>query len=696
MSILTTFFHLIKPGKTDGVKVSDFNANMDIIDTEMHKPPLTVNSFAPDPTTRNLVIEEVPLADNLTSDVAQLVPGTFIERMTGGSAPIQDGTAFLSTIKGNQTHTGYVAESINMTVNAVPRVAPPAITAILDKDTFETYVEGQYGTYTLTYTTAWSANPALYGVTVSNTPINGDEIVIVWEEPEEGEDPTDPVMTVNAATRPVPAAITATIDRDTFVAYVASSGTITLNYTTAWSANPELYGITVTNTPVAGDSIVVVYVKEDRGTITTSNPVTFNSTGWNLYDNSVGYARVIKYSAYYGYLIGGNYSLVEFATTVSGTRSSVTVTDGVFNVSEDGYIFVTGGDATTYILATWSDWDEGYEGDFESYDVDTIDLSGAMSVYFPFGLCAIGIYHDEINLNAMKAISRIGRVSYSAENLASIIAMDTPYDADTSYIYFVRASAVTNSISSIDGTYEVSDHGIEYFTGTTVPVITEILYGDNLKDKLRTDVVTISQQTLSSEQKAQVRTNIGAAGEAELSPLNGAIAKLKSDLGIVEDGDTATHAISEGQYVIWKGDLYIASSAISIGVTLSASNLTACSNGGLNVLSEKKEYTISKVSNKVSNFSINCYQFGKIVYVYGSFTLSTQSDWYEKLLSGFPKPIGNSATFTLVTRTPNSSGERGVDAISLMYDNGVTYLNSHERVLPTKMFQFCQMYVTEE
>ena len=61
-------------------------------------------------------------------------------------------------------------------------------------------------------------------------------------------------------------------------------------------------------------------------------------------------------------------------------------------------------------------------------------------------------------------------------------------------------------------------------------------------------------------------------------------AKLKADIGIVENTNTATHNISAGQYVIWKGDLYTASSAISSGATLSDANLTAVSGGGLNAL----------------------------------------------------------------------------------------------------------------
>ena len=66
------------------------------------------------------------------------------------------------------------------------------------------------------------------------------------------------------------------------------------------------------------------------------------------------------------------------------------------------------------------------------------------------------------------------------------------------------------------------------------------------------------------------------------------LAAVKSDMGIVEDGNTATHTIAAGQYVIWKGALYTASAAIPAGTTLSTSNLTAVSGGGLNALNGNK------------------------------------------------------------------------------------------------------------
>lgn len=502
MGILTPFFNLFKPAKTDPQAISKINEDLDIIDSEMHKPPLTVNGISPDSTTRDLTITEVPLAGNLSSDIAQINTGEYIERSSGGEASIEDGDAFLVTIKGNAVHTGFVPESIDMTVNAAQRTAPAAITATLDKDTFEEYVENTPGTYTLTFTDSWDEDPTDYGVTVSNTPVNGDSIVIVWD----GEN--DPTLTVNAVTRPVPPAITATLNRATFVAYVQSSGTITLSYTSSWSADPALYGVTITNTPINGDSIVIVYVKEERGTITPATPAAFVSTGWNLYDNDTGYAKVVRYNSTASlFLIGGTYSLVEFATTVSGTRSALTVSDGYFTIPSNGYVFVTGGNATTYILMCWTDWVNGYEGEFEEYTADTIDLSEVM-LNFPYGLLAVGVVRDEININSQTAIQRIQRLEYTDENLAAVIASGMDYDADTNYIYAVLQTPVTTSFT-LDGAYTVDDHGIEYVTGTTIPVIIETLYGENLKDKLRTDVVTISQQTLTDAQKEQVCSNLG-------------------------------------------------------------------------------------------------------------------------------------------------------------------------------------------
>lgn len=64
----------------------------------------------------------------------------------------------------------------------------------------------------------------------------------------------------------------------------------------------------------------------------------------------------------------------------------------------------------------------------------------------------------------------------------------------------------------------------------------------------------------------------------------------KGTVAIVEDGNTCTHVggIASGQYVVWKGLLYKATQAISVGTTLSTStNLSAVTDGIANELNGK-------------------------------------------------------------------------------------------------------------
>lgn len=62
------------------------------------------------------------------------------------------------------------------------------------------------------------------------------------------------------------------------------------------------------------------------------------------------------------------------------------------------------------------------------------------------------------------------------------------------------------------------------------------------------------------------------------------LAKTNSDIAIFASGNNAPRAISTGQYVIWGGNLYTASTSIASGTTLSTDNLTRVTIGGLNSL----------------------------------------------------------------------------------------------------------------
>lgn len=297
-------------------------------------------------------------------------------------------------------------------------------------------------------------------------------------------------------------------DEEAFIAHAENEGTITLRYTTAWSENPTLYGFTVHGTPVNGDAIVIVYAKEVRGTITMASPTSFASTGWNLFDYAAGYARVIRYSDTYGFKVGGSYTKLEFSETLNGAKSDITVVDGAFTVPSDGYVWVTGGDNTsTYIYMTWSDWISSYSGEWKAYEASVIDLTSIMT-HFSYGLCQVGSAADTIDFDLGVATSVIDRMEYSAANLATAKASGREYEYDENYIYIVKQTPDTYNFST-DGAYIACDHGLEIFSDTSVAIYATMLYGQNLKDKLRTDVLTISSQTLTAEQQEQVRKNLG-------------------------------------------------------------------------------------------------------------------------------------------------------------------------------------------
>ena len=322
--------------------------------------------------------------------------------------------------------------------------------------------------------------------------------------------------------------LAATIDRAVWRSGgPGTSGTYTLlRGSSAWTLNGaactlDEIGVTITaGTPANGDKIIISYQEEVRGTIAVATPESFNATGWNLYQSATGYAKVVRYSDDYGYKISGAYTALQFAATVGGSRSAITPnSNGIFQVPSDGYVFVTGGNgSTTAIYPTWSDWLDGYPGEFAAYARETIDLSAIMTAWFPYGLLQAGDIRDEISLADSLAINRVDRMEYSAENLAQAVATGRSYEYDESYIYLARSTPATHAIDLI-GAFTVSDHGTEFFLGSTVPVWAKCTYSANLKNKLERDVLTISQQSLTNEERAQARANIGAAPAAEVAGL---------------------------------------------------------------------------------------------------------------------------------------------------------------------------------
>ena len=343
--------------------------------------------------------------------------------------------------------------------------------------------------------------------------------------------------------------ITAEVDGDTWKEEIDTSGTYVFSYDgSVWKLNGDTvdlndYGITVEGTPENGDTVTVTYVKENRGLITPATPTVFRATGWNLFNPSVGYARVAKYDG--AYHIGGAFTGIQFSATLNGERSALTVQNGSFTVPGDGFVWVTGGNATTtYITTEWTDWTTGPTVDWEAYSETTISMAAIMTANFPYGLLAVGAIYDSISIDQGRAISRIERLDWDEDTLAEIIDEGRAYDVDENYIYVVRTSPVSTTIS-LNGQFTANDHGIEIIDGTEVAPVTMILYGQNLKAKLTNDVLTISAQQLTDAQKAQARENIGVT-----SLLNGAIVvELKT---VVDNLSIGTNTFNESSYSVAK------------------------------------------------------------------------------------------------------------------------------------------------
>ena len=93
---------------------------------------------------------------------------------------------------------------------------------------------------------------------------------------------------------------------------------------------------------------------------------------------------------------------------------------------------------------------------------------------------------------------------------------------------------------------------------------------------------------------------------------------LKSDIAIVENTNNATHNIASGLFVVWKGSLYTALSNIAIGDGLSASNLAAVPNGGLNALNSKVIKTPTPITSGFTYNDRGSYEENGIEHIKGS------------------------------------------------------------------------------
>lgn len=519
----------------------------------------------------NVQINQVALAENLTSPDAAASIDRFIYRTSGGSASLASGEANLVFINGNTSITGRVQESMNVASSTSFNVS------IDDADDLREAVGNTTGTYVLTYTaptsstatSSWEPDVGSWtydseSTTLAAWGLTSDELVA-------------PSLSVD-----VSGITSATVVPDTFMSMVGSDVSTDYVFTysgTAWELSSDEvtlsdYGISITGTPSANDSITVTcihgtptttatisFTAYDPGVINVATPSSFEATGFNQFDKATMYienatiddgtivANTGTYVCYcravggeHGYIaesIGGHIdttggmgwcaAVPEIGSTVVTTSAdnsdSVTEYAADFTYMTDGYMVVVVDDMDDLMM--WCEWSGDVNGQTEytaysapsTITIPTVGTIEGTQYYLPtytYGMPRLGNVYDTINFESSTYIKRIERLAYSAENLAIVQAMSPVpvYDYDDTNIFYVLADPITYSFTNpTGGIYIVDDHGTEEFTDTSVPVEAELLYGQNLRDKLRTDVLTISKQNpdLSNAQLNQVYENLNLA-----------------------------------------------------------------------------------------------------------------------------------------------------------------------------------------
>lgn len=519
----------------------------------------TVNSEAPD-ANGNVTITNVATADNLTSPDAQASYGTFIYRTSGGSASLSSGEAQLVYIDGNIDIVGRVAENFQIT-------ATNNITTTYLADVWRSQID-EDGTYVFTYIQPTSSAAAASWTTSGTWSYDGSQISMS----SFGLYPSNVIDPSISAVVSGSGITAATVVPSTFFSQITTDNVITFQYVNyedeqqqqhvGWQLNDEIitlntYGITVTGTAVDGDTITitsivgtpnstltVIYTAPQQGTINVATPTVFSATGFNQFDKnsmvlanaSFSSGKIIQNTGTYacychakggvdnGYVaysesgaildIGWCANIPTIGADVITTRQSVSDSLASIPFDDDGYVVVIA--SSTADICIHPKWSGSADTEYAAYvapstiTIPTQDINNNDLPTATYGIPKIGAIADRINLDAGTYIQKIGRLENNSSNMSYVVSIDVAYDYDDNYIYYVLPNTITYNID-VDPIYTVNDWGTEEFLGTTVPLSAQLLYGQNLRDKLRTDVLTISTQTppLTSRQREQVLKNIG-------------------------------------------------------------------------------------------------------------------------------------------------------------------------------------------
>lgn len=172
------------------------------------------------------------------------------------------------------------------------------------------------------------------------------------------------------------------------------------------------------------------------------------------------------------------------------------------------------------------------------------------------------------------------------------------------------------------------------------------------------------------------------------------------ELGIVEDGTTASRAISKDSYVIWKGSSYFASTDILQGATLEEDvNLTAIPDGVINgVVDAAQKVTYSLI---VNTYEASAYAeirvIGNIAYVHIHPWAGGKN--FKKLMEDIPSkylPIDADSIFPVAfysnsTWTQSKSG--AALRVSWVHELEISFMSPDNSFTDASMFSASFSYI---
>ena len=160
-------------------------------------------------------------------------------------------------------------------------------------------------------------------------------------------------------------------------------------------------------------------------------------------------------------------------------------------------------------------------------------------------------------------------------------------DAPSTTWALLRETSDTTSIGIVFDNGVSKGAHLKYFNGSAY-TMSKLLTSADIPSS--SGVVSINGQTgvvVLTGSDIDLSSNDTTKLDVVISGILSSIEDVKTSLAYNENGNTASQNIPANAYVIWKGDAYKANQAISLGDTLSSTNLDAISHGMLNTINDQ-------------------------------------------------------------------------------------------------------------